>query len=319
VKLAITISRKASPEEWDEIWRNCAYATYFHSREWAEIWNIYSKGKYCPEPRLILFSDGLRAIIPFSCCGKRWGGLIKEYISSPTEAYGGWISSDNLSLEHAKLLMEFIMGKYRNLLWRLNPFDDNINNIGIQHTDKITLAVKLSDGLAAVIKRFDRTNTVAIRKAQEYGVTIRVASTIQEWQEYFKAYQDSLTRWGSRIEKEFKYDWTLFENMYNRHSPNIRLWLAIFENKIISGALCLYAKKHVAYWHQASLRDYFIYRPVNLLNYEMIKDSYQNNYTWFDFLPSGELKGVIRFKKLFGPEILDCPKIYIKNRKKRID
>lgn len=319
MKLNIIKVREASPEEWDEVWRNCSYATYFHSREWAEIWNIYSGGRFRPEPRLVLFSDGQKALIPFSSCNRGWLGLAKDYISSPTEAYGGWISNDSLSLEHAKLLADYLLGKYRNLFWRLNPFDENSSRIGIKPTDKVTLAVNLSAGFSVVINRYDKENTRAISKAQEYGITVRHASTIQDWQEYFKAYQDSLARWGDHVEAEYKYDWSLFADMYARHSANIRLWLAMYKDRVVSGAICFYANKHVAYWHQASLKDYFIYRPVNILNHEMIKDACQNKYIWFDFLPSGNLKGVIRFKQLFGPEAMNCPKIYIKNHVIRID
>ena len=59
--------RPALPEEWDAIWDDCSYATYFHSREWAEIWSCYTQGDLRPNPLLVLFSDGKEALLPLSC------------------------------------------------------------------------------------------------------------------------------------------------------------------------------------------------------------------------------------------------------------
>ncbi|NEQ84270.1 MAG: GNAT family N-acetyltransferase, partial [Moorea sp. SIO2I5] len=75
---------------------------------------------------------------------------------------------------------------------------------------------------------------------------------------------------------------------------------------MISGALCFYAKKHVVYWHGSSLEKYLNLRPVNLVMYEIVKDSCEQGYSWFDFDTSGGLPGVIAFKKSFGAKPLDC-------------
>ena len=55
-----------SSDEWDDAWCNCPFSTYFHSREWAEIWADYSKGKISPDPLAIELSDGTEIILPFS-------------------------------------------------------------------------------------------------------------------------------------------------------------------------------------------------------------------------------------------------------------
>ena len=34
--------RRAEPAEWDAIWSQCSYATFFHSREWAEVWRKHA-------------------------------------------------------------------------------------------------------------------------------------------------------------------------------------------------------------------------------------------------------------------------------------
>ena len=58
--------RPATSEEWDRLWANCDYGTYFHSREWAEIWSEYTKGYNKPFPHIALFSDSTSALFPFT-------------------------------------------------------------------------------------------------------------------------------------------------------------------------------------------------------------------------------------------------------------
>lgn len=309
MKIRISNSYLATPAEWDEAWCNCEYATYFHSREWAEIWQVASSGKMWPAARVVIFSDGQKAVLPFSSREQRAMDQGKEYVSSPEGTYGGWISSSNLSLKHAQLLTGYMLNKCGTVLWRVNPYDPNVFNTGIKPTDRETYRVNLSTGFERVVQGFSDTNIRAIKKARKNGITVKIASTLQDWQEYFKAYEDSLLRWGAKVDDEDRYSWALFREIHDRNSPYVRLWLASYEGKIVSGALCFYAKNNVVYWHGASLKDYFAYRPVNLLFYEIIRNTSQNGYAWFDFNPSHGLPGVIAFKKSFGTESAGCPVI----------
>ncbi|MDD5259270.1 MAG: GNAT family N-acetyltransferase [bacterium] len=305
MKIKINKVKRASSKEWDQIWANCLYATYFHSREWAEIWNVYKKGSYYPVPKLISFSDGRKAIIPLSYHGKHCKGLIKDYISSPVWTYGGWISEDNLGNEHALLLSNYMLNKCGNLYWRVNPYDPNLVKTEVEPLMDFTHVLDLSLGSGRIIKGFSRGNISSLHKAQRHGVTVRIASTIGDWQEYFTIYEDSLSRWGEKASS--RYGWELFNEIFKRNSPDVKLWLAVYQDKIISGALCFYSKRHVVYWHGATLASYFDYRPANLLMHEIIMDSCSQGYSWFDFNPSGGHKGVIAFKESFGTRCLNCP------------
>ena len=123
MKLRINKIRKAVPDQWDAIWRNCDYATYFHSREWAEIWSVSSNGKIVLDPRFIQFSDGKKALIPLSYQKRN---LFKYYESSVGGTFGGWISADSLELDHAHLLADHMLREYGELCWLINPYDEMI-------------------------------------------------------------------------------------------------------------------------------------------------------------------------------------------------
>lgn len=305
MRLSIVNIRKANPDEWDAIWKECDYSTYFHSREWAEVWQVYTNQRMRPDPKLILFSDGKKALLTFSS-QRSLKGLVKRYISSPAGTFGGWLSNDDLRVAHASILAKHICKTFGNLEWRLNPYDRLAFEAGVRPIkNDETHALNLQNGFETVYKQWTKGHASAARKARKAGIIVRLAENAEDWKEYYAAYEASLKRWGEKASS--RYEYLLFEEMFNRKSPNIKLWLAIYNSKIVSGALCFYAKKHVVYWHGAALAKYFNLRPVNLLMYEAIKEACEKDYCWFDFNPSGGHEGVKAFKKSFGAEAFKCP------------
>jgi hypothetical protein len=303
--------RKASVTEWDRAWQSCDYATYFHSRQWGDIWHAYSNGRIRAEPRFVSFTDGKTAIIPLSCSLSCYR-FVKSCSSSPAGTFGGWITADALEVGHARLLTDYMLTKCGDLDWVVNPYDENVFKAGVDRSDHETDMLDLSVGFDNVLRQFERENIRAIRKAQNLGIAIRLGDTLEDWRHYFTAYEESLSRWKH---VSSRYEWRLFEEIFNRQSPHVQLWLATCGNSIVSGALCFYAKRHVVYWHGASLKEYFSYRPVHLLLHEIIKDACEKGYKWFDFNPSGGHAGVRAFKKTFGTKALSCPVIRARPQK----
>lgn len=303
MNISLKSVRPASSSEWDTIWEKCSYATYFHSREWAEIWKAYSKESISPDPKFLEFSDGKKALLPLSK-RRKYKGLMNSYLSSPAGTFGGWISVDSLTAEHAKLLTEFMI-HLGNLTWRLNPYHALAFKSGVQITkDDETHTLNLSPGFESILKAMTKGHASAARKAAKSGVQIEIGSTPEDWKAYYGAYQNSLQRWGDRASSQ--YGWEFFNQMQLRDSPNIKLWLAKYEGKVVAGALCLYALKHVVYWHGAALDEFFNLRPVNLLICEAIKEACDQGFLWFDFNPSGPHEGVRNFKKSFGTQTRPC-------------
>ena len=95
------------------------------------------------------------------------------------------------------------------------------------------------------------------------------------------------------------------------------LWLARAQGKVVAGALCLHARRHVAYWHGAALEEFFPLRPVHLLMRESMRDAARRGRNWYDFNPSGGLPGVARFKRGFGARPLRVPVVRMRSRRAR--
>lgn len=316
--LAISNTRVPQRKEWDHIWDNCRYSTYFHSKEWAEVWEQYTAGQLRPAPKIIEFSDSKKALLPLSCSTSH-GGLFKNYVSSPAGTFGGWISSDKLKLDHAQLLYKYLRRHFGNIRFMVNPYNElmlksmqlirnEIRDEGFSEMKEETQALNLMGGFENILKMWQKKKASIVRKsnkARRAGVVIKVAQSLSEWREYFKCYEGSIQRWDKNVSST--YTWKLFRLLFQQNSPNIRLWLSMLEDKVIAGALCFYSNKHSVYWHGAAFSEYFNIRPVNFLMFEIIKNACQSQYCWFDFNPSGGHEGVKKFKKSFKCESLQAP------------
>ena len=117
--------RRATDQEWDDLEQACPHSTYFHSREWAEVWDRATAGRLRPWPRMVEFVDGERALLPMSI-RQAAGGLARSYHSTAAGGYGGWLTERPLSDEHADTLSRYLRYGFGRLDWRLNPYDEQV-------------------------------------------------------------------------------------------------------------------------------------------------------------------------------------------------
>jgi len=312
MRLTVEYRGGASESQWDTFYESSAGATYFQSREWADVWRDYTDGKVAPDPVLVLFSDGKRALIPFSV-HSRLRGRVRRYLLSPGDTYGGWLSPDRLTADHAFHLARVILEHGRSLFWKSSPFEPLAPRHAELFTEQDeTQVLDLAGGFDAVLRGFTKGHRAAARQAEREGVEVLVADRREHWEGYFEAYEDSLRRWGPNAFTRL--GWTFFEELWLRDSRSVRLWLARTDEGILAGILCLCGPQHVVYWHGAALESGLPMRPVHLLVREALRDACQRGMRWFDFNPSGNLPGVRHFKKGFGARSLPCPNVRTTSR-----
>jgi len=307
--LTISEIRNAPSNEWDEMWQSCDYSTYYHSREWAEIWQAYSNGRINPNPQKVAFSDGVTVLLPFSRQSYYGGAINRFSLAGPPAGslpfYGNWLSSDTLTPDHVNLLSKHLINTYRNLVWRLNPFDNNSKIISIQskYTSRksfVSYMIDLSKGEERIYSDIKKNCRNKIQQGMKNKLVVREAENINEWKKYYGIYQDTVKRWGKKT--LYLLGWNFFELLYNVDNKYSKLWLTWRNNKPIAGSICFYSHQKVLIWHSASLTEYRNLRPVNLSWFEIIKDGINKSYRWVDFETAGGNKGLIGFKKSFGPQ-----------------
>jgi len=287
--------RKATAEEWDSMVDSAGPAVYFQTREWFDIWADYAG--FESVTKLICFGSRKKVLLPLSRM-KLLGGLVQCHFLAP-KVFGGFVTTDKLDENEKEELFEFLE-RMKMLYCAVNPYDTLTNEFD-KFTDKdFTQVLELSSGFESIFKNWSKGHASAAKKGIREGITTEVASTENDWRSYYGLYQDNLGRWGKKATNH--YTWKLFEIMYKKKSPHIKLWLAKFQKQLISGAICFYQNKHVAYWHSATLKEFFKLNGPHVLQYHIIKDACGKGFLYYDFLPSSRLEGVIHFKNGFSPQ-----------------
>jgi hypothetical protein len=221
-------------------------------------------------------------------------------------AYGGWITADALTREHARLLAGTI-AEHGNLIWRENPYDPlaatcDMPGAVVDTTQVVDLRGKTADD---IIKEADYAHRKAVKKARAEGISVRCGATVDDWRHHFQAYQISQKRWQrNRLRVAGHYPWRLFDAMRRLDSPHIKLWIAERGSAFLAGVVAFYWNHHAVAWHGAAFDEYMHLRPNNLLYAEMIGDAAANGYWWFDCNPCGGIEGVAKFKEHLGAKRL---------------
>ena len=302
--------------DWQKIADKCDYATFFHTPLWSKIFT-----ETFPHMKIAVmkftFEDDTLVVFPMIRMAQLRMAQLRmaqlrmaqpgplqpsTHVSNAGYVYGGWICNHQLTFEQGMKIVVWIKKNIKNLYWLTNPFDKSLVNFDFfgvgEIKDEFTQYIDLSLGYETIWKQFSRTHRQEINKAQRKGVTFRMAKSIDDWRKYYAVYLDSIDRWGYKA--KFVYPFGLFENMFACQSDNIKLYLAIVNGKVVSGALALFHNKHVVGWHGSTFKEFFSYHPWYLLMNQITKDACKGGYRWFDFNPSGGHEGVIKNKKGFG-------------------
>jgi Acetyltransferase (GNAT) domain len=297
--------KPATRAEWDAVVDASPCATFFHTREWAEIWQHYSDGALVPAARMVKFDDGVVALLPaveksmfdLQHVG-RLSPALRTVISSCGSTFGGWISAGPLTAEHHLALWEHT--RRLNVDLTENPYDPAMADAGLPWTEEgFTQVLDLAPGYDAVRRSWSRGHISAVNKATRAGLGVVRASTIAQWRDYVRVYGLSMERWGTPA---FVYTGDLFERLALSESGKVRLWVVELEGRVIAGVICLYQGSTVMYWHGAFDIAHQHLRAAPLLHAEIMRQAIDEGYRWYDFNPSGGDEGVLTFKSRFGTE-----------------
>jgi hypothetical protein len=296
--LSIASVEHASSQEWQRIADTCSYATFFHTLQWADIFSKTSGGSITPAARKVIFSDGQVALLPLSR-QRRLAGLVTTMLSSPASTYGGWIAADPLSPEHCTLLVQYLLS-LPGILWRENPFDPLLSQCPL--TESVSDFTQVID-LRQLAQPASAAHRKALNKAHREGVTVQTTETPSDWQEHYRLYQQSITRWQKinlGVLQNPPYSWNLFESVLKQSPLDCKLWQAKAGDKVIASILCFYHNHHAVTWHGAADAQGFSLRPNNLLYEAILEHARRSGFWWMDFNPSGGHAGVSEFKANLG-------------------
>ena len=285
--------------EWEESARVCEWATFFHTPTWSGI--LLDTFPYLRDATLAFeMADGARVVLPLSLRRRGMGGFLQERLSTFPGTYGGPLASRRLTPEELSEVCGSVPAGLRCLRVRIlgTPFWDlGPAPKGFRTEPLSTRMLDLSPGFGTLVRGLSTTHRRGLAKAEGHGLTVRAAKDLEEYQEYFRIYEDTLERWQHPTSR---YPMDLFRNIHRLGGEYVRLWLVLKTGEIIAGALVFYWNRHAVYWHGASRSEFFSMRPNIILHSEIIRFCCEQGYRYYDFNPSGGHVGVDRFKALFG-------------------
>lgn len=295
--------------DWEDFVDCSNNGTIFHTRKFLS---------YHPADRFkdssLIFKDQSKIISLLT------GSLIKKsnsimFISHPGASFGGFVYRDNLSLKQAFELTEsliewtkenkidrivithspFVYQKRYNNYIDFAFFRNGFNYLKREVSSVVCLDVNEDD----VLSLFKSEARTAVRKAKKMGVAIRESD---EFDKYYHILKNNLA-----LRHNVKPAHTLEEliKLKKLFPEKVQLIGAHVDDKLVAGVVNFYCnEKAVLVFYISHDPEYQNYRAVNLLFYEIIKDSIHKGLNYLDFglftVNMDPNWGLGKFKENFG-------------------
>lgn len=296
--------KEITKHEWWQAWEDGYQTTYLQSPAWFALWEKISKGSAAAwsvwdEHNTFL---GVFPVFTKSSYG------VQRCESSCAGTYGGLIQPQDHRASLSGSQIKELAGHFPNLTWRLSPETTPESLPDFLQAD-YTHRLDLTQGMETIESHWEKGKSGIARKnrkARKNGISVFPAKYPEEWKEYHELYLENTRRWDPP--PNVIYPFRLLDLIRSTEKQYATLWLAVSaDDNLIAGALCLYSKSNAVYWHGASSEKHSEARPMNLLLSTIIRDAAKRGLSFFDFNPSGGVKGVEKFKESFGAEKAASP------------
>jgi CelD/BcsL family acetyltransferase involved in cellulose biosynthesis len=285
---------------WWEVARSCGYTTFFHTPLWHQLATLAYPG-YRDRSVGFVLPSGVSAVLPLLETSRV--GPLRRLISTFESCYGGLIADGPLSYADEAAIYRVVLG-WRALDYRVlsNPFAPSHAPLpGASLVSDATLVVDLDADFERVFARFSKGQRNSYRRGCKAGVQIRPATSLDDYRAYYRAYRDTVNRWGKP--DTYGHPWELFASCYElsrRHPEQIALWTIVVDEKVVGGNLVFYWGQHSVVWHGALDRAYLSSGAMPVADTEVIRDAIARGFRYYDFNPSAGIAGIIAYKRGFG-------------------
>jgi hypothetical protein len=259
--------RKIDKQEYEELFRQTPFKTFFHEVEFHEFLERRFKWiKY----EYYIYNESL---FPIARIGNK-------LISLPFCEYGGPLPlKENIDLDEFN---RDALNEFKNIKIKFHPYISNASSTsGISNISNISNISDISTHWIENLKGISeqelwdalrKTLRHEIKKAQEYGLKIRRCENLKELKQFYNLYVANLRR-----KRTIPYPWGVIQFLYK--NPSSELLLAFYRGKIIAGDMFLHygsprfgeAGGFVHYFLSASDYEYRNFGAAHLILWEKIK------------------------------------------------
>ena len=153
-----------------------------------------------------------------------------------------------------------------------------------------------------------------VNKSKNSGVSLKVSNSISDLKEWHKLFLHTM-RFHSTPARSLPFFEELWNSFYE--TGKMKLFKAVYNNRLIAGSIFFYYNKKVHYAFNASHRNVLTLRPNDLIHWEAIHDAQKKGFQSYDF---GEVSnsntGLADYKKKWGTKSIDLYHYYYPKEEK---
>ena len=307
--LKIEKYRSSDEDLWDSFIHSSNNGTLFHLRSFL---NYHPKDRFIDHSLIITKKGKLFSVFP---AAEQIINNNKFLVSHPGASIGSFVVREDLSIadsmELVKLLVVYTRGnKFKGIRITLPPnlyqyrLSDYLEfsffkNDFIYVNRDITSILFLEKTIEKTLKKFRSSHKRSIRKAKEYGITVRQS---QNFPAFYKILKQNL-----KIRHHVSPTHSVEEliNIQKLFPSRCNLFGAYLQNKMIAGVVNFVINKHVLLaFYISHDENYSELRSVNLLFYTIFEWAIESGYVIYDFgtftVKEEPNMGLGRFKESFG-------------------
>ena len=161
-----------------------------------------------------------------------------------------------------------------------------------------TIIIDLKRPIEEIWLALDKNARRMVRRAERFGVDVKIASRWQEWEEFYNIHVlHSRKKQYATSPREY------FRELFKLHRKNLScLFIARYGKQIIAGTLFLIDRRNMVYLENSSLEAFLKYNPNNLILWRSIEWALKNGVAIYDMygLPwegTTYLRGIYEYKK----------------------
>jgi hypothetical protein len=282
----------------------CPYATFFHTPVWAEATAV--AGISPVESLLAEWPDGRKAVLVVGL-RRIWGGLVTAARTGLHGGYGGIIANGPLATDERQQIFAELKRRYPECTGTTNPFAGEEAPAGFTVAHGGATRVMTLGPLAQIRQGYNRERQKAVRRYEKGGVTVRLVRNPDkaDLQQFCALYRHEVEAWkasGRSIHRVPSDRW--FEALFRLAKDRLQLAFASIDGEVVGvnsyapqGPI---ASELYLAWdrrHQSS-------QVSTALKEACLVAAWEQGLTQLDFMASGDLDGVERFKISFGANAL---------------
>lgn len=305
-RIEISQLQPGEEREWDRFVMSSRSATFFHLSGWKTIIER-TLGHKC----FFLVArreHGISGIFPISWVqNKVFGSCL---VSLPLAVYGGICAEDKdcyfSLLKAGRDLANRLGVKYVEMRNRTEPFATSLPGRDLY----VTFTQDLSPGPEKLLHGLPRDTRYAVRKSLKAGLGFTEDLNLQE---FYEIYAQSVHRLGTPV-----FSRELFARLLNEFPRHCRLFGVRKGTKAIAGVLSFHFKDQVLPYYGGSLPEYYKDSPNNFMYWNLISQSCNEGFRYFDFGRSKRETGACKFKAAWSMQVTELPYRYQLMRTKNI-